>query len=87
MIHIDRQALVDFVRPPGLARRDDTAPNDLADEAPLDADDLTLDDLRAVWLGVGISTQIGRALIEAPERFVTDRPRPPNHRAEEKEQR
>ncbi len=72
--NIDRQALVDFVRRQASLVETTPLPTDLAAVQPLDADDLTLDDLRAVWLGVGISTQIGRALIEAPERFITDQP-------------
>ncbi len=71
---IDRPALVDFVRRQASLVETTPLPTDLTDLHPIDADDLTLDDLRAVWLGVGISTQIGRALIETPERFITDQP-------------
>ena len=69
---IDRPALDDFV-----ARQ-----LDLVEQTPVpaaivelvsgtcDANGLTQDDLRAVWLGAGLATQVGLALIEQPERFI-----------------
>ena len=45
-------------------------PGDLQDVLPEQADDLTADELAAVWLGAGLATQIGLALLESPERFI-----------------
>ncbi len=45
-------------------------PGDLHDVLPEQADDLTADELGAVWLGAGLATQIGLALLEPPERFI-----------------
>ena len=33
-------------------------------------DALTADELYAVWLGAGLATQVGLALMEQPERFI-----------------
>ena len=41
-----------------------------------DEDDLDTDAVRAVWLGAGLATQIGLALLNEPERFVVPT-RPP----------
>ncbi len=71
---IDRPALDEFVRRQADLVESTPLPADLADLLALDAEDLTPDDLRAVWLGAGLATQIGLALMEAPERFVTHRP-------------
>jgi hypothetical protein len=69
---IDRPALDDF-----LSRQ-----ADLIERAPMPAsldalafacdaeDGLPLDELRAVWLGAGLATRIGLALVEEPERFI-----------------
>jgi hypothetical protein len=69
---IDRPALTKFVLSQASLVETTPFPSEL--DAPFDPDELTLDDVRAIWLGVGISTQIGRTLLDAPERFVTDRP-------------
>jgi hypothetical protein len=69
---IDRPALTSFVL--GQASLVETTPLPSGLDVPHDLDELTLDDVRAIWLRVGISTQIGRALLDAPERFVSDRP-------------
>jgi hypothetical protein len=37
------------------------------------ADDLSDDELHGVWLGAGLATQIGLALVDRPERFVRRR--------------
>ena len=70
---IDYAALGDFVQREAAeveATQTQLCPSDL----PFEADELTTDDVRAIWLGVGIATRIGRALVDAPERFVTPRP-------------
>ena len=69
---IDRAALDDF-----LARQ-----LDLVEQTPVPADvdqlvagtrgenALSADELHAVWLGAGLATQVGLALLEQPERFI-----------------
>jgi hypothetical protein len=35
-----------------------------------DGDDLGADEAQAVWLGAGLATQVGLAILNEPERFV-----------------
>jgi len=37
-----------------------------------EVDGMTADELRAVWLGAGLATQVGLALLEQPDRFITE---------------
>jgi hypothetical protein len=69
---IDRAALATFVLHQASLVETSALPTE--PDLLYDPEALTLDDVRAIWLGVGISTQIGRVLIDAPERFVCDRP-------------
>jgi hypothetical protein len=47
-------------------------PADIRDIAS--AHDLSEEEIHGVWLGAGVATQIGLALVDAPERFVTEAP-------------
>jgi hypothetical protein len=71
---IDRTALAEFVDAQSDRVEATPLPADLVAAFPQGDQDLGGDDLRAVWLGAGLATQIGLALLEAPERFVTRRP-------------
>ena len=71
---IDRSALTEFVRRQASLVETTPLPADLAGVLAPDADELGPDELHAVWLGAGLATQIGLALLEAPERFITNRP-------------
>ena len=71
---IDRPALTDFVRRQASLVETTPLPADLSGVLARDADELGPDELHAVWLGAGLATQIGLALLEAPERFITNRP-------------
>jgi hypothetical protein len=71
---IDRTALAAFVDAQADRVEATPLPDDLVVAFPQTDEDLAGEDLRAVWLGAGLATQIGLALLEAPERFVTRRP-------------
>ena len=71
---IDRPALNDFVQRQASLVETTPLPADLVGVLPREADELGRDELHAVWLGAGLATQIGLALLEAPERFITDQP-------------
>jgi hypothetical protein len=45
-------------------------PDDIRHVVPA-ADELGPDELHAIWLGAGLATQVGLALLETPGRFVT----------------
>ncbi len=67
---IDRAALDDF-----LARQVDLVertpvPDDVAQLVAGEDETLSADELRAVWLGAGLATHVGLALLEEPERFI-----------------
>jgi hypothetical protein len=68
---IARQALHRFVDRQVTLIESTPLPSDLRDI--VSAHDLSDDDLQGVWLGAGLATQIGLALIDGPERFVTER--------------
>jgi hypothetical protein len=70
---IDYAALSDFVQREA-AELEATQTTLSSSDLPFEANELTTDDVRAIWLGVGIATRIGRSLMDAPERFVTPRP-------------
>jgi hypothetical protein len=79
---IDREELVRFVERQVALIEATPLPCDLRQIVA--ADDVSDVDLHGVWLGAGLATQIGLALVDAPERFVTGeasadggRPRPP----------
>lgn len=67
---INRAALDDF-----LARQVDLVertpiPDDVAQLVTGEDETLSADELRAVWLGAGLATHVGLALLEQPERFI-----------------
>ncbi len=67
---INRAALDDF-----LARQVDIVertpvPDDVAQLVAGEDETLSADELRAVWLGAGLATRVGLALMEEPERFI-----------------
>jgi hypothetical protein len=75
---IDRAALVAFV-----ARQVDLVeatelPSLLGEvvELRLRHDDVSAEEVRALWLGAGLATHVGLAIFEEPERFITASPRP-----------
>jgi hypothetical protein len=72
---IAREALHRFVEHQIQVIETTPLPADL--RAVVAADDLSDDDLHGVWLGAGLATQIGLALVDGPERFVTERTSPP----------
>lgn len=69
---INRSALQEFVSRQAALVEATPLPADLATLAPLDGVELGADELHAVWLGAGLATQIGLALMEAPERFINE---------------
>jgi len=71
---IDRTALAAFVAAQADSVEATPLPPDLAEAFAQTDEALAGEDLRAVWLGAGLATQVGLALLEAPERFVTRRP-------------
>lgn len=48
-------------------------PAELRDVLPEQSEDLTADGSPAVWLGAGLASQVGLAILEAPERFLEHR--------------
>ena len=75
MYRIDRIALADFVARQVDAIEAIPAPAELVSLGfAEEADGLTADELRAVWLGAGLAAQVGLALLEQPERFITAAP-------------
>jgi hypothetical protein len=67
---INRAALDDF-----LARQVDIVertpvPDEVARLVAAEDETLSADELRAVWLGAGLATHVGLALMEQPERFI-----------------
>ena len=70
---INRPKLDDFIARQVALVESTPLPDDLRQVLPADGDDLGPEELHAVWLGAGIATQIGLALMESPERFISDR--------------
>jgi hypothetical protein len=65
---IDQSALVAFVERQIATIMATEMPPDIA--AVVSDSSLSREDLQAVWLGAGIATQIGLALLEYPDQFV-----------------
>ncbi len=78
---IERTALQAFVARQVLLIESTPLPSDVLGLLR-DGDDLGADEAQAVWLGAGLATQIGLALLNEPERFVvpTRRGVPPGPR-------
>ena len=72
---IDRPALDRFIAEQVDLIEQTPMPDDLRDVLPTDADDLTAAELAAIWLGAGLASQVGLAILEAPERFIQHAPR------------
>ena len=66
---IERAALQAFVERQVLLIESMPVPPDLVGLLQ-DEDDLGADQVHAVWLGAGLATQVGLALVNEPERFV-----------------
>ena len=66
---IERVALQAFVERQVLLIESTPVPPDLVGLLR-DEDDLGADQVQAVWLGAGLATQVGLALVNEPERFV-----------------
>lgn len=76
---IDREALVAFVTRQVDLVEAGSIPKLLADVVALRLrhENISCDDLRALWLGVGLATHVGLAIFEEPERFIaTGEPSP-----------
>lgn len=76
---IDREALDAFVTRQVDLVEAGSIPKLLADVVALRRrhENTSRDDLRAVWLGVGLATHVGLAIFEEPERFIaTGEPSP-----------
>ena len=73
---IDRAALDAFVARQVDLVESTPLPNEVAQliADTRDACEMSSHELVAVWLGAGLATQIGLALLEAPERFITGAP-------------
>ncbi len=66
---IERTELQAFVERQVLLIESTPMPSDLACLLR-DDDDLGADQVHAVWLGAGLATQVGLALLNEPDRFV-----------------
>ena len=75
---IDRAALVAFVSQQVDLVETTELPSLLGEvvELRLRHDDLSADEVRALWLGAGLATHVGLAIFEEPERFVIAAPTP-----------
>ena len=70
---IERTALQAFVERQVLLIESTPMPSDLLGMLR-DEDDLGADVVHAVWLGAGLATQVGLAIVNEPERFVVPTP-------------
>jgi hypothetical protein len=70
---IDRDALRAFVDRQVALIEATPLPHDLG-AAVAATTDMAADELRAVWLAAGLATQLGLALLDAPERFIRAAP-------------
>jgi hypothetical protein len=70
---IARHALHAFLERQILLVESTPVPSDLRDVVGA-ARDLGDEDIAAIWLGAGLATQVGLALLEEPERFVEAAP-------------
>jgi hypothetical protein len=75
---IDRRALDEFIGRQVELVESTSIPNLLADivELRLRHERISRDELHALWLGAGLATHVGLAILEEPERFVTAVPSP-----------
>ena len=69
---IDRNRLDDFISRQVDLVEATPVPDDVADLVATSSTDdgLSADELHAVWLGAGLATQVGLAILEEPERFL-----------------
>lgn len=72
---IDRARLMLFVSDQVDVIESTPMPGEIRDVLPETCDDLTADDLHAVWLGAGLASQVGIALVDDPGRFLATQPR------------
>lgn len=73
---IDRSALDAFIARQVDLVESTPLPSDVAQliTNAADSPEMTPHELGAVWLGAGLATQVGLALVEAPERFINHVP-------------
>ena len=69
---VDREALDEFITRQVELIESVSIPGLLADvvELRLRHDAVSRDEVRALWLGAGLSTHVGLAIFEEPERFI-----------------
>ena len=67
---INRAALDEFIAHQVELVEATPLPADLREVLPISDGELTSEELHAVWLGAGLATQVGLALMESPERFI-----------------
>jgi hypothetical protein len=65
---IARESLLLFVERQVVRIQATPLPPDLRQIVPVS--ELGDDELAAVWLGAGLATQVGLAILDAPERFI-----------------
>jgi hypothetical protein len=75
---IDRDALAEFISRQVAEIEAASIPKLLADvvELRLRHESVSSDEVQALWLGAGLATQVGLAIFEEPERFVSAVTRP-----------
>jgi hypothetical protein len=75
---IDREALDEFVARQLELVESGSIPRLLAHvvELQLRYENLSRDEVQALWLGAGLATHVGLAIFEKPERFVIAAPSP-----------
>jgi hypothetical protein len=75
---IDREALDEFIGRQVELVESASIPKLLADvvELRLRHESVSRDEVRALWLGAGLATHVGLAILEEPERFVIAAPSP-----------
>lgn len=75
---IDREALDEFVARQLELVESGSIPRLLAHvvELQLRYENLSQDEVQALWLGAGLATHVGLAIFEEPERFIAAVPSP-----------
>ncbi len=70
---IDREALAEFVGRQVELVESASIPKLLGDvvELRLRHESVSRDEVQALWLGAGLATHVGLAILEEPDRFVT----------------
>ena len=70
---IDQEALAEFVARQVALVESAPIPKLLGDvvELRLRHENVSRDEVQALWLGAGLATHVGLAIFEEPERFVT----------------